>query len=293
MVKRTAAALAALLAVLPAAPAPGQVLQRLTVQSFELSADTTSPRIETPFHLVVSLRVRQRVAQIANLNLPLLAQLELLGDERVTTSSANGTQYRETITVVAHDAGAVAIEPATLQAIDARDGKPKEWFTNALTLHVAGPAPASVLGAALGTALRVGLRLLLWVIAIACIVFIVILLLRRRRRRPAIVVAPPPAPPPPMRVRSQREQAQDALAVLRKERTRPAAVVVRGAIWRMVGASDGETLGDVLRRTDSRDEMMRGLLIALERSAFTYDQDLQAAIEDACSALERFVGSVA
>lgn len=290
MVKRTTAALAALLAVLPVAPAPGQVLQRLTVQSFELSADTTSPRIETPFHLIVSLRVRQRVAQIANLNLPLLAQLELLGDERVTTSSANGTQYRETITVVAHDAGAVAIEPATLQAIDASDGKPKEWFTNTLTLHVGGPPPAKVLGAALGAGLRIVLWLVLWVIGIACIVFIAILLLRRRR--PVVVVAAPPQPPP-MRVRSQREQAQDALAVLRKERTRAAAVVVRGAIWRMVGASDGETLGDVLRRTDSRDEMMRGLLIALERSAFTYDQDLQAAIEDACSALERFVGSVA
>lgn len=292
MVKRTTAALAALLAVLPVAPARGQVLQRLTVQSFELSADTTSPRIETPFHLIVSLRVRQRVAQIANLNLPLLAQLELLGDERVTTGSANGTQYRETITVIAHDAGAVAIEPATLQAIDARDGKPKEWFTNTLTLHVGGPPPAKVLGAALGAGLRIVLWLVLWVIGIACIVFIAILLLRRRRRRPVVVVAPPPQPPP-MRVRSQREQAQDALAVLRKERTRAAAVAVRGAIWRMVGASDGETLGDVLRRTDSRNEMMRGLLIALERSAFTYDQDLQAAIEDACSALERFVGSVA
>jgi len=38
---------------------------------------------------------------------------------------------------------------------------------------------------------------------------------------------------------------------------------------------------------------MRELLIALERSAFTYDDDLSAAIDDACSALEREIGSPA
>jgi hypothetical protein len=36
---------------------------------------------------------------------------------------------------------------------------------------------------------------------------------------------------------------------------------------------------------------MRQLLIALERSAFTYDDDLPRAIEDACAALERYIGA--
>jgi hypothetical protein len=64
-------------------------------------------------------------------------------------------------------------------------------------------------------------------------------------------------------------------------------------MWRMVGAADGETLADVLRRTDAHDRITRELLVALERSAFTYEQDLHGAIEDACGALERFIESAA
>jgi hypothetical protein len=64
-------------------------------------------------------------------------------------------------------------------------------------------------------------------------------------------------------------------------------------MWRMVGASEGETLGDVLRRTDTHDRVTRELLVALERSAFTYEQDLVAAIDDACDALERFIEAAA
>jgi hypothetical protein len=269
----------------------------LTVQSFTLASDTNAPRIEVPFHLIVTLRVRERVSQIANINLPMLAQLELLGDERETVTGPRGTQYRETITVVAHQAGGIAIAPATLQAIDARDGKPKEWYTNALTLHVGGAAP-HVLHDALQLVRAIALALLwvlLWLVGIGCIVLAAVLIFRRRRR-PAVAtyVPPPPAPPPaPIVERSRREQAEDALAVLRTERSRPAAVAVRAAIWRMVGASDGETLGDVLRRPESHDEIMRQLLIALERSAFTYDDDLPRAIDDACSALERYIGAAA
>jgi hypothetical protein len=59
----------------------------------------------------------------------------------------------------------------------------------------------------------------------------------------------------------------------------------------MLGAAEGETLGDVLRRRESSDPTLRALLISLERSAFTYDDDLAAAIEDACAALERYMES--
>jgi hypothetical protein len=239
-----------------------------------------------PFRLILTLHVRERVAAIENLNLPILAQLELLGDERETASGPHGTQYRETIAVVAHAAGAIAIAPATLQAIDARDGKPKEWYTNALTLHVAG-AGSHVLR----TGAHLLLRVVLWGLGIGCIAAVAVLLFRRRP--PPAVAAAPLRVAPLVVVRSRREQAKDALAVLRAERTRSAAVAVRAAMWRMVGASDGETLGDVLRRPESSDGTMRDLLVALERSAFTYDGDLRVAIEDACAALERYIGSAA
>lgn len=295
MARRIRAALALLATLLASAPAAGsaQALQRLTVVSFDLGADTTAPHVDVPFHLMLTLRIRERVGQIANLDLPELSQLQLLGDERETRTTAQGTQYRETVTVVAHDGGTVTIPPATLQAIDARDGKPKQWFTNGLTLHVAGASSralnnaAGMVGAVLSNALRVLLWFLLWVIGIACVVAIFILLTRRRP-------APTPEPvtsPAPVIVRTPRQRAQDALAVLRAERTRSSAIAVRAAIWRMVGASDGETLADVLRRTNSHDRVTRELLVALERSAFTYEDDLRAAIDDTCGALERYIES--
>ncbi len=236
------------------------------------------------------------MGEVADLNLPILAELELLGDERETTSTPRGTQYRETITVVAHRAGSISIGPATLQAIDARDGKAKQWFTNGLTLQVTGASP-QVLDAgarALGRAAVVLLWVLLALAGVA-VVAVVVVLVARRPRRVYVAPMPPPPPPPPAPLplaRSRRDLVQDALVVLRAERSRPAAVKVRAAIWQMLGASDGETLGDVLRLDEAHDEPTRSLLIALERSAFTYDDDLAQAIDDACSALDRYAGFV-
>jgi len=295
MVRRAAGAVA-LMAAFAAAFAPvvrAQSLARLTVQSFTRAADTTSPKIDLPFHLILTLRVRERVDQIANLDLPMLAQLELLGDERETTTTPSGTLYRETITVVAHTAGTIAIAPATLQAIDARDGKPKQWYTNGLNLRIAGPGP-QVLRTAGFIVRQVAIALLwllLWLVGIGCVVLALVLIFRRSRRSAPVVVAPPPPRAPLPVTRSPREWAQDALTVLRAERSRQAAVAVRSAIWRMVGASDGETLGDVLSRPGTNAPTTRALLVALERSAFTYDADLDAAIDDACGALERFIES--
>ncbi len=285
-------------AALVAAPGAisAQALTRLTVQTFQLTSDTTRPRVDEPFHLIVTLRVREPATQITNLELPLLADVELLGDERQTVSGRGGTLYRETITVVAHHTGSLAIAPATLQAVDARDGKPKQWYTNTLTLSVVGVSTSALragAGQVLGVAAAVG-RVLLWLFGVAVVVLVILALLRRRRRVSVASPAPAPAPAPsPIVPRSRRDQLQDALVVLRAERTRASAVAVREAMWRMIGADEGATLGDVLRRRESSIPETRELLIALERSAFTYDDDLQPAIQDACFALERAMGSLA
>jgi hypothetical protein len=295
VVGRVALALAVAAALAAIAHAQAQSLARLTVQSFGLSADTTKPKIDVPFHLILILRVRERVSQVANLDLPILAELELLGDERATTSAPRGTQYRETVTVVAHRAGAIAIGPATLAAVDARDGKPKQWYTNGLTLQVAGAGPQVLRsGAQLLRRAAVALVwLVAWVAGAGCVAIAAIWIFRRSRRTTPVTVVPAPPPAPLAVERSRRAQAEDALTVLRAERSRSAAVAVRAAIWRMAGASDGETLGDVLRRPDTSEETMRQLLIALERSAFTYDDDLAPAIDDTCFALERYIGAAA
>jgi hypothetical protein len=276
--------------------APAQALQRLTVEAFALAADVGRPQVGVPFHLVVTLRVRERVTRIDNLELPLLAQLELLGDERRITSGPKGSQYVETISVVAHQTGSLVIGAATLQAVDARDGRAKQYSTNGLTLRVdAGTlAPLGRGETFAAAAFRLTVEAMLWIVGTLCAIAVVVLLFRRRSATalpsPAPTTQTPPPPPPPQpALRSEREQMQDALTVLRAERTRGAALRVRSAVWRMVGASDGETLADVLHRSRAVDEPTHTLLRALERAGFTHDADLSPAIDDACDALERYI----
>lgn len=264
-----------------------QSLQRLTVTAFTLSADTAHPQFEVPFHLIVALHVRERVREIDNLDLPILAELELLGDVRAVKATRSGSDYRETITVVAHHTGTIAIAPATLQAVDARDGKAKEYFTNPLRLHVAGGPlePLQDAGSAFGTAVRWLVWLALWLVGIGALVLVVVLV---ARRRPAerIVIAPPVAPAE-LAPRSRTDVFEDALLVLRADASRASAVRARAAVWASLGANAGETLADVLHRPQARVPATRGVLIALERAAFTHDDDLRAAIDDACAALQR------
>jgi hypothetical protein len=281
---------AAVFAFAFAARANAQSLQRLSVESFELSADTGRPQVDTPFHLIVTLRVRERVSEITNLELPMLAQLELLGDERVITSDARGSHYREVITVVAHDTGAIAIAPATLQAIDARDHRPKQWYTNDLRLSVI-PSSARIVSNLRSTFVHIAL-IAGSVLAIAVLLGLAVLALRGALSRPRVVAPVAQVVVPPPAQRSLRQQIEDALVVLKADPTRATAVRVRAAIWRTIGAPEGETLADVLRRPGSNDPPLRDVLIALERSAFTYDADLQPAIEDACGALDRYAGSL-
>jgi hypothetical protein len=269
----------------------GQTLQRLTVQAFLLSADTMQPQVDVPFHVVVTLHVRERVSAINNLQLPMLAQLELLGDERQTVTDPRGTQYREVVTVVVHDAGRFAIAPATLQAIDARDGKPKQWFTNDLPLSVHSSATHIANGVAAGLFRDIPriVAALIWLALLVGAALLMIFLLRRRTPGAPVPVAEPVSyQRMPSEAEQRRHQIEDALLVLRAERTRSAAVRVRAAVWRIIGAPEGETLGDVLRRPGCSEGPLRDLLVALERSAFTYDEDLAAAVDDAGAALERY-----
>ncbi len=119
-------------------PAVAQSLQRLTVTQLTLSADAVSPKVEVPFDLIVTAHVRERVSELRNLDLPILAEVELLGDEHSVVSNASGTTYTERVRVVAHHSGVITIEPATLDAIDPRDGKAKRYSSNSLSLSVGG-----------------------------------------------------------------------------------------------------------------------------------------------------------
>jgi hypothetical protein len=293
--KRLAALAIALAALFPAGVGAAP-LQRLTVTSFTLTADTAKPELEVPFHLFVSLHVREAVPEIDNLNLPVLVDVELLGDSRATQAGPGGTDYRETITVVAHHTGKIALAPATLQVIDARDGKAKQYPTNPLNLEVTGaalavPGPESQTVQELLAGLWAVVRgLVVWIVGLGALVLLIVVLARRRPQAPAVIAAAPaPAPRPVATPRSRRERLQDALTVLSADRNRPTAVHIRAVVWDLIGASEGETLADVLRRPEAGDPRMAGVLRALERAAFTYDDDLAPAIDAACEALERYL----
>ncbi|MDQ2865072.1 MAG: hypothetical protein M3R51_02480 [Candidatus Eremiobacteraeota bacterium] len=273
--------------VMPAAAAGAQTLQHLSIREFSLSADTATPKTEEPFHLIVVVRVAERSASFTNLDLPVLAELELIGDERHVAAGSDGAVYREVIGVVAHHSGDIHVAPATIDAIDPRDNRAKRYFSNDLTLHVTAGAIATFGNArsAAGNLARSLLDILGFIVGLAAAMFVIFTVLRRRR---AVANVAPPAlePAAPIEVRP-RDALCDGLLALRAERSRAIALAVRTLARRAIGAGDNETLGDVLQRPQAYDPKMRDVLIALERAAFTYDADFAGALEDAIGSLER------
>lgn len=283
------AAIAAIVIACVGSAARAQSLQRLTITQFTLASDTATPTLEVPFHLLIVVRVRERIGELDTLDLPVLTSLELLGDERHLSSDESGTLYRETITVVAHHTRSITIDPATLDAIDARDGKAKRYFSNRLTLTVRGGALAPLRrgGETILAGVVFVLRVAVVLAGILCAVAIVVLLFRRR------AVHTPAAPQPIVHhfepPRDPRDDLRDALLVLRAEPTRANALLARTHVRATVGATDDETLADVLARAACDDPAMAPVLRNLERAAFTHDADLQAAIATAVDSLEHAI----
>lgn len=277
-----AAAFAAALALFAVAAHADQ-LPRLHVTAFSISADTAHPMAEQPFHLVIDVRVAQRVTSLYGVVLPMFGPLEILGDEKQLLAGPAGTEYRETISVVSHQSGTVSIAPAYLDAVDARDGKAKRFLSNALTLHVGGAAAASLVP-------------LLRIVAEIAAGIVVVLLMAwgvLRFRRPSYAIVPPVEEAPSTAPPAVEPPAKDehpyatALVDLRADPSRAGARRVRERMWQHIGASQFDTLADVLRRPAAHDAAVRGVLRALERAAFTHDADLQSALDDAIAVLQR------
>ncbi len=259
--------------------AGAQALARVTVTSFVLSADTPRPHAGEPFHLAVTLQLRDAVPDVENLQLPFLAGLDVLGDVRSTSAGAKGTTYREVLTLVTRDGGRVTIPPATFDAIDARSGKAEEYSSNALTLDVTGASSSRVV-------LIVARLLVSFGVAIAVLGLVLAGLLVRRdfpRTRPPAAVQREPQPPTADEP-EHRDYLHEALERLERDPTRHGALEARGLVWRMVGASDRETLADVMERARTQPRLL-ALLPLLERAAFTYDGDVDAAVRNTLVAL--------
>lgn len=267
---RAGAALLGLAACL-ATGVDAEQLSRLHVTALGLSTDILRPKVDQTFHLVVSLHVREHNVLFDTVQLPSFNGLDELGDERSSVSGARGTDYRETLTIVAHAPGRYRVSPASFDAIDAADGKPKRFISNGLTIvvgnSVSNGAPSIV------RALR-----LLFVLLLATTIPLLAWLIFARTRPSAPPRAAPPAPPSPPK-RTIEDDLREALLRLRERRDRPSALCARRVLRSAAGAGDGETLADVLRRPAARDPRLRALLISAERAAFVQNEYLPDAID--------------
>lgn len=262
--------------------ANAQTLPRLDVTSFTFTSDTRSPAQEQPFHLIIDVRISGRIDDLEGVVLPQLGTLEILGDEKHTTVRGGGTEYRESIAVVAHRTGTIAIPPAYLDAIDSRDGKPKRFLSDPLTLQVSGPPGELIPDDGLMHVAGFGIGAFL-IVALA-------LFALGLRKPPAPVAETAALEPEPVALSqaSPIDAIVEARQYLSRDPSRESALAARSALWHSIGAGDGETLADVVRRPAAHDPGLRAVLRALERAAFTNDDDRPAAIEDALHALDRY-----
>ena len=266
---------AAVLCLLLAVPAQAQQYQRLHVRSMTLTSDTARPQIEQPFHVTLTIHVAEKSFNGDNVFLPSFTGAEELGDVRQVAHDASGTTYRETLTLVAHTRGTLTVSEGYLDAIDARDGKPKRFLSNSLALPVGG-GPITSTWRVLRTVLFVGIE----VVLVAAAIFVVLVLFWRRKRdvpqRP-LDCARGPSIPQDDTVTDEVEEAWERLG---NNRDRISVLALRTALWKRVGADPGATLNDVLRRSAAGNGDLRSLLTLVERAAFIEDVRLDRAIEE-------------
>lgn len=274
MAARLGVILLLLAASLAGGAARAQQLARLHVQSIALSSSTLHPSVDAPFDVTLTIGVRENVSgPFENVILPTFAGADELGDERVFSHGPHGSVYRETLRLVAHSPGPLAIGSAYLDAIDARDGKPKRFISNGLRLYV-GAAPLDFWRPVRALLVAV-VELALFVAAL----FVIVTIFRRRRvERP--VPAPVPQPLPAPEAPPAGDDLDAEFDRLHAYRDRVSVLRVRSKLWTSIGAPIGDTLAGALGRVRADDSHTRRLLFAAERAAFIEDTRLSQAIED-------------
>ena len=254
-----------------------ELLQRFHLLGFRITSDTPRPQVGVPFHVTLTVHVRERITHLQYVSLPTLSGLENLGGRHhLTNIPGDGSLYSETLTLVAHSPGPVAIGSAYLDAVDLHDGKTKRFISNNLILRVIGTSPANA-----RSMFRTVLLIILGLLLLAATIFAFLAVFRRRHRATASDPVQPfinsPLPTPEIGL-------GEALANLRARRDRSSVLHVREALRSIAGASQSETLGDLLQHAQAHDEGLRPILVAIERAAFVHDTRLQQAIDDALSA---------
>jgi len=278
------------LAALVAGPlaAVAQPLPSLHVRNFSLALDRTRVRVGEPLRLTITIDVTENVPQIAGVVLPNLAGFDELGDERRCTSARSGTTCVETLTLEPTSIGTRTLGPATLDAIDARSGKPSRFATNSIVVRVdeaGGISGESVREGIYGFAdlvIRIALVLLVIVLGAA-------LISRLFRRRPPVPIPTAAFDPQPLNYESPPPPAAVAfpelVAALARDPSRHNAVALRNALRARVGAGEQETQRDLDARGAIADPRESAGMGALERAAFCPAADVERYAREAAVCL--------
>ena len=251
-----------------------------------MSVDRATVAIGEPFHLSIATHVDEPVTQLDNLTLPDLSGFDSLGDERRCVATAAGSDCIETVSLAATVSGVRTIPGATLDAVDARNGKPSRFTSDSVTITVTGapfvdPLHDMVSGFVFG-ALRAFLIFLFVAVAVFALIWGFV---TRRRKNPVAPAAPAYVAPAPYASPPDPAARLRALAdELAREPTRANALRLRQALRDRLNARDEETYADLLARRagEPRDLAALG---AVERPAFCEDERVADAVREALPSL--------
>lgn len=260
---------------------------RLHVRSLVLSADPQRLRVGDTLRLMMRAHLDERVAHLDNVTLPDLSGFAVLGDERRCVPARRGTDCSETIGLSPTVAGARTIAPVTLDAIDAKTGRPSRFASNAVSVIVAGVASTAAPNAVkdvLSDALRVALVVALVATAIAALAWG---FARVRGRPKPRKPEPAPTPDPPVKAPSEPSRLEKLLAALVAEPTRANVLAMRSYLRDRIGARENETLVDLIKRDVVRPgDPVSEALPQVERAAFVEDREVADAIGEALPSLQ-------
>jgi hypothetical protein len=293
--RKSAVRTSLLLAVLGLSPgfARAQQLQQLTIPLLTMRVDRTRAAVGEPFRLTIHAHMRESLTHFDNLMLPSLPDFETVSHETHFEPADGGTDFTEVLTLVAKRAGDFAIPPVSIDAVNGQTLRPSRFTaTDQIVVHVgpadgsrASPAQISARYASIAVislliaflAFRIGGALFNWMVD----------LLRTMRARP---LASPPArerPALPSGSETPLQRLRLAVTALRHDPSKASAEEARSALRRVLGASEEETMSDIIRRLSLSDRDLVGqALRAAERAAFIDANFRRSAIDEALPILE-------
>lgn len=272
--------------------ARAQHLQQLTIPLLTMSVDRIHVAVGVPLHLTIHAHMRESLTHLDTITLPSLPDFETVSHETHFEPAGGGTDFTEVLTLVAKRSGDFAIPPVFIDAVNSQTGKPSRFTaSDQIVLHI-GPteesrgSPAQIASIAVISlfvaflAFRIGGALFNWAVDFV------------RARNSA-----PPAQrlALPQRSETPLQRLRLAVTALRRDPGRESAEEARLALRHALGASEEETMSDIIRRLSLSDRDIVGrALRAAERAAFIDANFQRSAIdeglpilEEACRQLER------